>query len=275
MSLPTKIAGLLQSLFGLKQGSGNSPIAVHQGTANGYTEAWRNAAGTTVVTIGADGNGQSNVICYDAAGTAIAFVGAISANVTAIRLDAGHQLCWGNGGALTGSDTGLQKVAPGVVGPTDGGANVRWLQDAGRTRMTTAPTNATTNLANGVLTDLSQPLLAGRKYTGALVLFAKDSTAADGLAVDFNGGSATVTSVLFGIGGAPGATVGTATSAALGTAVTLTSMGVTGDIVVTIPVEVVCNAAGTFIPRFAQAAHSTGTATVEIGSYLTLNDSTN
>ncbi len=34
----------------------------------------------------------------------------------------------------------------------------------------------------------------------------------------------------------------------------------------------VCNAAGTFIPRFAEGSHTTGTATIQLGSYLWLED---
>jgi hypothetical protein len=36
--------------------------------------------------------------------------------------------------------------------------------------------------------------------------------------------------------------------------------------------SLVVNAGGTLIPRFAQNAHSTGTATVGLGSYLWVED---
>lgn len=179
----------------------------------------------------------------------------------------------GNFSSVT-NDTGLKRIAAKVIGATDGSTGNGWLQNtAGRARTTSAPTNATATMSN--LTDLSLSVLAGRKYTGRLVLFCKNSTASEGFQVDFNGGSATVTSVQFGIATAPGATIGTATSQAIGTAVTLTAMGSTNDLVLTIEFEIVVNAAGTLIPRFAEVSHTTGTATVEIGSSFWLEDSPN
>src|SRR5438105_14232577 len=72
-------------------------------------------------------------------------------------------------------------------------------------RMTTSPTNITATMAN--LTDLSLTLLAGAKYVGALVLFANNSTAAEGLQFDLGGGAATMTSLEFGFAATPPASV--------------------------------------------------------------------
>ena len=46
----------------------------------------------------------------------------------------------------------------------------------------------------------------------------------------------------------------------------------TGDSMVEIHFGFVCANAGTFIPQFAQVAHTTGTATVYVDSYMTLVD---
>src|SRR5262249_3681359 len=96
-------------------------------------------------------------------------------------------------------------------------------------------TNATTTFAN--LTDLTVNLQAGKKYTGTLVIYATDSTAADGLKLDFNGGSATMTTFEAGFASVPpGApTLGTITTTALGTALTV-STATTADAVYTIQI---------------------------------------
>ena len=151
-----------------------------------------------------------------------------------------------------------------------------WLQNApGRARLTGNATNATATMSN--LTDLTLTLVAGRKYTGKLVLFAKNSTASEGLQFDLNGGAATFTSIFFGFAALPpttGVVMGIPTSTAAGTAISVTTAS-NGDAVYTIEIAMVVNAGGTFIPRFAEVTSTSGTATVELGSYLWLEDMPN
>jgi hypothetical protein len=145
-----------------------------------------------------------------------------------------------------------------------------WIVDPGALRVTADVTNATATMTN--LTDLTATLIAGRKYIGQLVIFASDSVAVDGLAIDFDGGTVTATSFVAGIAGTPiGATTGTIYSTALATDLTITT-ATTGDIAYIITFEIVVNAAGTFRPRFSQVAHTTGTATVRLGSWMRIND---
>lgn len=178
---------------------------------------------------------------------------------------------WDAGGGTPALRPALRVVSDGseaiitITGPV-------FQNTPGRARVTAPVTNATVVLAN--LSDLTLTLIAGRKYTGRMVIFGKDSIAAEGLQFDFNGGSATMTSVTFGIT-AQGATIGTAVSTALGTAVTLTSTGIATDIQILIEFGCVVNAGGTIIPRFAQNTHAAGTGTVETNSYLWLEDSPN
>jgi hypothetical protein len=152
-------------------------------------------------------------------------------------------------------------------------ANNGWIQgDPGAARITTPVTNATATMSS--LTDLTLTLVAGRKYFGELVLFAHNSTAAEGLQFDLNGGSATMTSIEFGFAGAAvGATGGVVVSTALGTALTDTVVSTT-DVCYVIPMSLVVNAAGTIIPRFAEVSHTTGTATINNG-FFRLFDSPN
>lgn len=141
---------------------------------------------------------------------------------------------------------------------------------AGRKRVAADVTNATTTMSN--ITGLSETLEAGRHYTGELVLKCDDSTAADGIKFDFDGGSATMTAFAAGAavltGGA--ATPGTTVSSALATDLNWTVL--TSETWITVRFSLTVNAAGTFIPRFAQNAHTTGTATVSRGSYMKMDD---
>jgi len=151
---------------------------------------------------------------------------------------------------------------------------VGWIQNApGLARVTADVTNATATMSN--LSDLSITVVAGRKYFGKVCLFANDSVNVDGLAFDLGGGSATFTSIEFGLAAQPlGSTTGTVTSTAATTALTLTAVS-TSDACYEITVGFVVNAAGTVIPRFAQNSHSTGTATVRLNSFLLVEDSPN
>lgn len=151
-----------------------------------------------------------------------------------------------------------------------------WLVNTpGLKRITGDATNATNTMSN--LTDTTINVISGVTYFGTLIVIANNSTAAEGLKFDFNGGSATVSSIAFGFGSAPAATVtfGTLTSAAIGTAIT-TTVATTADLIYTINFSFVCNGSGTIIPRFAEnSAHTTGTATVRVNSYLRADVSAN
>ncbi len=155
-------------------------------------------------------------------------------------------------------------------------ATTNWLrQSSGVARVTTPVTRALATFTS--ITDLSLTLIAGRKYIGQLVLFAKNSVAAEGLQFDLNGGGATMTSIIYGFSATPpGASLalGVLTSTALATALTVTT-ATTADAVYVIPVALVCNVAGTIIPRLAEATSTSGTATVETNSYFYLVDSPN
>lgn len=150
----------------------------------------------------------------------------------------------------------------------------QWFQQrSGRSRLTADVTNATATMAN--LTDLSQTVIAGRKYFGFCIIYASNSVALEGLQFDFNGGTATFTSFVYGLVGTPlGATIGTAYATSAATALTATT-ATTGDVAYLIAFEFVCNAGGTVIPRGAEVTHTTGTATFRLGSFLLTEDSPN
>lgn len=220
------------------------------GDATGF--AFRGTGNNTigVVMVG------SSLAGFSAAGLCLASGAGIGFSATA-----------GGGGWISTLDTSLTRAAAGVFGQAAG----TWLQaTAGRSRVAGDVTNATITMAN--ITGLSATLLAGRKYSGRVILYANNSVAAEGLAFDFDGGACTATSFQAGVSSSPpGVTVGTLTSTALATDLTVT-VATTADGVYVIEFSIVVNAAGTFIPRFSEVSHTTGTATIRLGSWAMVED---
>lgn len=141
---------------------------------------------------------------------------------------------------------------------------------AGRSRVANNVTNVTTTPAN--ITGLSATVRAGRFYTGEVVLYCDSATAADGLRFDFDGGTATMTAFIVQGTIADDVSVRPlARTTALATDITDTTS--TGSCLVVFKFYFTCNAAGTFIPRFAKEADAAGaTATVTAGSYMWMED---
>lgn len=231
------------------------------GAAAGAAHLATLALGTVTV----DTRGLSITATWNDAG--VTFSGVIFVNVTSTASAAASLLI-----DLQVGGTSQFKVDKAGVGTFLGVVvtpNVR--QTATRARLASAVTNVTTTLAN--LTELSLTLTAGRKYTGTLVLPVNQALAADGFKLDLGGGTATFTSIHFGFDSAIGATLGTRTSAAADTALTLTALADTSDVYITVQITMVVNAGGTFIPRQAKQADAAGgTLTLRAGGYLWLED---
>ena len=173
----------------------------------------------------------------------------------------------------TAADVSFLRLAAKVVAIRDNDTGGGWLQNTGGlSRVASDVTNVTTTPAN--ITGLSATLIAGRKYTGKLVLYASVGLAADGLLLDFDGGAGTMTSFQAGItGNAQGATLGVNVSTAIATDLTITAMSGTGVNVIEVTFAFVCNAAGTFIPRIAKNADAAGaTLTIAANSFMELQD---
>jgi hypothetical protein len=194
----------------------------------------------------------------------------------------GHTIATTYGDVLQLGNAGAGVVAipkqlqDGLGNNTGLSVGTGWIASAvagnGTARLTTSPTNATVTPVN--LTDLTMNLLANRKYFGEVVIFANNSTGAEGLAFTF-AGTVGVTSVEFGfLATPPGATLGTVTSTALATPITVTVVS-TSDACYSIAFGIVVSTAGTLIPAFAEVSHATGTATAKLNSYFWLDDSPN
>lgn len=279
------VKSVLASVYNLfPLGGANGGIVVRQkGGVAGTNEVQIYHDGTNVVALNkSTGNGsflivqnkQGQLTVYNVSGNTIFELN----GSVGIRMLSTLYLSWNAGAsdAWSGIDTTLYRVAPGVLGAY-GSTNAAkgWFQNpAGRARNTADVTNATATMAN--LADLTITLIAGRKYTGRMSVKCVNSVAAEGIAFDFNGGTATMTSFAAGAGVlASGGTdtVGVNVSTALATALTFTTL--TGETWITIELSMVCNAAGIFVPRFAENTSTIGTATVRLGSYLWLEDSPN
>jgi hypothetical protein len=140
--------------------------------------------------------------------------------------------------------------------------------------MTADATKTDTTFAN--LTDLTVSNIAsGRKYTGRLVIKCNNSTAAEGIKFDFNGGSATVSAFWAAAAETVGGTtvLGTVISTSLAGVINFTT--ITGETLIVIEFSFVASGAGTLIPRFAENSTAAGTATVELGSFINVNNSPN
>lgn len=169
-------------------------------------------------------------------------------------------------------DTGLVRVAAGVVGPVanEAGSTAGFIQNtAGDKRVAADGTNVTTTPAT---TGLSVTVAAARHYAFECVLYVEDVTAADGLRVDFDGGTATMAAFIqngqiwdtAGVRSLPQTT-------AIATDVTDTTT--TGAAMAVFKGFFSVTDAGTFIPRYAKEADAAGaTITLRRGSHLRVWD---
>lgn len=136
-----------------------------------------------------------------------------------------------------------------------------------RAQVASDVTNATAVMAN--LTDLTVTLAASGVYRGTLVLKCSNSTAAEGISVDFDGSTATMTSFAAGAGILTGGTAVAVTTVSSALATDLNWTTITNETWITVQFSCTVNAGGTFIPRFCEGtAHTSGVATVSKGSNL-------
>jgi hypothetical protein len=116
------------------------------------------------------------------------------------------------------------------------------------------------------LDDLQCDLENGKDYYFDLVLRVADSNM-EGLSIDFNGGTATVSYFWASALGWALEPSMARHSAALATALSYQSLD-GGDGLIMVRCFLTASANGTFIPRFAQASHSSGSITVKKGSWI-------
>lgn len=172
---------------------------------------------------------------------------------------------------LYASGTTLASITPvantPVMAATDGTTD-GWFQNTGGEAALTA--NFTEAVGVLTATNLSRSVVAGRSYRLIAFLQVSNSTAAEGVQLDFNGGSATATA-FFAAASAIGSVVaGTVVSTALNGVINYTT--VTGTDYIVIHGYLKVNAAGTFTLRAAENTSATGTMTLGAGSWMALMD---
>lgn len=129
------------------------------------------------------------------------------------------------------------------------------------------------NATFGAVTGLTTNVISARKYAGRLMIRMDESTTpTSGFKLDFNGGSATMTSFWAAcaqqVGGALVAVAQISTSLAG----VINYSTITGDTYLSCDVSFVPSGSGTFIPRMAQNAASGGTLNVRLGTYWNIQD---
>lgn len=172
--------------------------------------------------------------------------------------------------ANSSTDTGLYKTAAGVAAfGTTSANNLAWYVWKGEARMTTNQTTTSVTMANcGFNNTLS--LAAGRTYGFHAQFFLSDSVAVDGAMIDFDGGAATATDFVVQTTAFDTALNLSSQTTALATDISASTF--TGAGAFECHGTITVNAAGTFIPRFAQVSHSTGTLTLRQGSRILMWD---
>jgi len=234
-------------------------------------------AGTNEGQISCPGNlvlatpaGGGHISLWDGGLTNAAAVLTTDAGAGPIRIRLGIGLV--NGSTETvGPDVGILRVAANVCRISGGDSGNGWCQiTAGEAALAANFTNATATMAN---TNISLTVIAGRAYRIEGMLQVSNSTAGDGVQLDFNGGSATATT-FFAAATAVGTVVsGTLSSTTLAGVINFTS--ITGTDYIAINGYILVNAGGTLILRAAENTHTTGTLTLGAGSWITLSDTVN
>lgn len=223
----------------------------------------------------------ANVICT--AGVEIRPIIATNLNNFSIHTTSGSALAtlngngtWVCGGGIacpaTSADVSLYRLAGDVWGVGSGNiSGAGWMQiTAGEAALAAPFTNATAVMAN---TNISFNVIAGRSYRIEGILQVSNSTAGEGVQIDFNGGSATATTFFAAVTSTGTVVAGTLSSTSLAGVINFTS--ITGTDYIAINGYIKVNAGGTLILRAAENTHATGTLTVGAGSWIALADTVN
>lgn len=150
-------------------------------------------------------------------------------------------------------------ITAALAGGTPGSTMIDEVTELSQTSVSATP---------AAITGLSHTLTSGQKYVGRLVAFVSTDVAAEGVRFDFDGGNFTATEFHANIVGALGATVSVQASAAIATDLIATDLGATTQRCIVIEFGMLVNAGGTFVPRFGQSTHSSGTITLLPGTHF-------
>lgn len=174
--------------------------------------------------------------------------------------------------SVSGSpDTSLWRNSTKVINISDGAANNSngWFNYAGGQCFLQADqTNATTTFAS--INNCTINVISGRRYTFKAIFYLSDSIAADGAKINFNGGAATATNFRVHCTAFDSALNLSSQGSALATAYSASTF--TGAGMFECHGTFEPSSSSTFIPQFAQNAHTTGTLTLARGSNILFQD---
>jgi hypothetical protein len=161
-------------------------------------------------------------------------------------------------------DTCLQRGAANVFSLPAGD----WFQQSnGRSTLAADFTSADVTMVN---TALAGTLIVSRKYTFLLEMYYTNTTAADGIRIDFDGGAATATNFRAHCTSHDTALILSQQTTAIATDMVVTTA--TGASILSCSGSIEPSGAGTFIVRAAEEADGGGTLTVNRGSFLWIED---
>lgn len=242
------------------------------GTSSSFPSLLNKSGEATVEILAADstsnrGNLLLNILGTAGSGTSFSFFVRPDQSRAAVKADGAF--CFSStSNAADSCDAGIARVATGVTKDTDGSSGLGWRQWAGECGVDSDQTNATTSFASTACT--ISGLVSGRKYPFVCSFFVSDSVAADGVKIDFQGGTATETSFRAQV-----KAFDTALALSLQVDDITDSAAVptlTGDGQIEVSGHFIPSGAGTFLPRFAQNAHTAGTLTLYAGSHCIMWD---
>lgn len=262
MSLRSKIIGILKGVFGLTR-VGSTVTADYQmlapnGTASAPARSFTNDPNTGEFWR-TDGH-----ITISQNGTAT-----FEYHANGLYLLSTKGIYWTTNVTGVAPDIGFERIVAGVLKAVDAvGGSLAWIVEAGRAIKAADQTvTDSATLVND--SHLSFTLKAGRKYSFK-GHYHVTTVASSGVKLDFDGGTTTATSfdVVVKFFTASAVAVSTATAIA-------TDHGSTAAVLlVEFEGTIVVNAAGTFIPRFAQNAETGAAESVvaRLGSWMTMKD---
>lgn len=154
------------------------------------------------------------------------------------------------------------QVGTGAAGNRQG-----FLQTGGDCFVAADATNSTATMATTTCLAGATAITvkSGNKYTGVCEFYLSDSVSVDGAQIDFNGGTATATNFRAQITAFDTALNLSTQVTALATAASASTFTGAGAFEVHFTFEP--SSDGTFLPRFAQATHTTGTLTLARGGF--------
>ncbi len=251
--------GKTSSFPGFKQRSGSAQIQITDATWANRQTLWMGAIGVGPTM---DNFGSNDFYCSQTGNSG-----------TACRVSSGNS--WGiTSGADASQSPDVQWSRQAAkVSSWDGSArgdHLGWNNWGGECYVAADATNATTTMA-AITCGTNITVTSGRKYTFECELFLSDSTSVDGAKIDFNGGTAAATNFRAQVTAFDTALNLSSQPAALATASSASTFTGAGAFEVHGSFEP--SSTGTFIPEFAQAAHTTGTLTLARGSFCRMYDS--